>query len=155
MQLNLSRRGFLGVSAGFALAGCAAKGPRRVGQLGHKIRLAVVGVMGKGYSDWMPMVKSGLAEVVAMCDADANMRTGAAAAIANERKKGQLPAGFDFDPMKVPFYTDYRELLDNCVRLGVEAMTVSTPDHVHAPVAIQAMKLGIHVYVQKPLVRTL
>ena len=57
--------------------------------------------------------------------------------------------------MKVPFYTDYRELLDNCVRLGVEAMTVSTPDHVHAPVAIQAMKLGIHVYVQKPLVRTL
>ena len=155
MKLNLSRRGFLGVSAGFALAGHAAKGPRRVGQLGHKIRLAVVGVMGKGYSDWMPMVKSGLAEVVAMCDADANMRTGAAAAIANERKKGQLPAGFDFDPMKVPFYTDYRELLDNCVRLGVEAMTVSTPDHVHAPVAIQAMKLGIHVYVQKPLVRTL
>ena len=155
MKLNLSRRGFLGVSAGFALAGCAAKGPRRVGQLGHKIRLAVVGVMGKGYSDWMPMVKSGLAEVVAMCDADANMRTGAAAAIANERKKGQLPAGFDFDPMKVPFYTDYRELLDNCVRLGVEAMTVSTPDHVHAPVAIQAMKLGIHAYVQQPLARTL
>ena len=64
MKLNLSRRGFLGVSAGFALAGHAAKGPRRVGQLGHKIRLAVVGVMGKGYSDWMPMVKSGLAEVV-------------------------------------------------------------------------------------------
>ncbi len=155
MSFKLSRRAFLGTSAGFALAGCTAKGPRRAGLMPHKIRLAVVGVMGKGYSDWMPMVKSGLAEVVAMCDADANQVRNAAAAIAKERKAGKLPAGFDFDPLKVPFYTDYRQLLDNCVKLGVEAMTVSTPDHVHAPVAIQAMKMGIHVYVQKPLVRTL
>ena len=69
MQFNLNRREFVGGAAALAAAGCCcAKPSPRYGGTG-KIRLAVAGVMGKGFSDWMPMVKSGLAEVVAFFDA--------------------------------------------------------------------------------------
>ena len=146
-MINSSRRGFLRGLAGVSLlsaGGCFTPHPRKPGQ---KVRLAAVGIMGKGYSDWTPMLKTGLVEMVAFCDADANMLTQAL-----EKAKKDFP---DLDLSKVPFYTDYRKLLDDADALGIDAMTISTPDHVHAPVAIQAMKQGIHVYVQKPLVRTL
>lgn len=158
--MRTNRRGFLKGMAGAAtaagFAGCCSVRRAPIHDPSQKIKLAACGVMGKGFSDWMPMLESGLVEMVAFCDADANAIKAAAAAIADKKKKGKLPEFLrDFDVTKVPFFTDYRQLLDNCVKLGVEAMTVSTPDHVHAPVAIQAMKMGIHVYVQKPLVRTL
>jgi len=144
MQINASRRNFLRGLAGtslFAIGGC--KCPFGC----QKIKLAAVGIDGKGYSDWTPMLKTGLVEIVALCDADYNMREVVAKKLARD--------GINFDVYRVPFYTDYRRLLDDAGMLGIEAMTISTPDHVHAPVAIQAMKQGIHVYVQKPLVRTL
>ena len=144
MHISSSRRGFLKGLAGasaFAIGGCRCP-------FGcQKIRLAAVGVMGKGFSDWTPMLKTGLVEMVAFCDCDATMRDKAQMRLAKD--------GIDFDMYSVPFYTDYRKLLDDAGILGIDAMTISTPDHVHAPVAIQAMKQGIHVYVQKPLVRTL
>ena len=136
-------RGLAGASA-LGLGGCCCLKCRNSSS---KIRLAAVGVMGKGYSDWTPMLKSGLVEMVAFCDADINMR--------DKAQKRLAVDGIDFDMYSVQFYTDYRKLLDNAGALGIDAMTISTPDHVHAPVAIQAMKQGIHVYVQKPLVRTL
>jgi predicted dehydrogenase len=49
-------------------------------------------------------------------------------------------------------YRDYREMLDK-EKDHIEAVTVSTPDHSHAPAAMLAMKLGKHTYVQKPLAR--
>jgi len=144
MKLSASRRNFLrGLAGGglFAIGGC--KCPFGC----QKVKLAAVGVSGKGYTDWSYMLKTGLVEIVAFCDADYTMREKAQLKLAQD--------GIDFDMYKVPFYTDYRKLLDDCGMLGVDAMTISTPDHVHAPVAIEAMKQGIHVYVQKPLVRTL
>lgn len=145
MKINTSRRGFLlgaGGAALFGAAGCSTWFGRS-----SKLRLAVVGVMGKGYSDWTPMLKTGQVEIVAFCDADYSMRKVAQSRLAKDH--------IDFDMSKVPFYTDYRKLLDDCHKLGVNAMTISTPDHVHAAVAVTAMKQGINVYVQKPLVRTL
>ena len=144
MHISSSRRGFLKGLAGasaFAIGGC--KCPFGCQQ----IKLAAVGVSGKGYSDWTPMLKTGLVKMVAFCDADYNKR--------DEVQAQLIRDGIDFDMYSVPFYTDYRKLLDDAGVLGIDAMTISTPDHVHAPVAIQAMKQGIHVYVQKPLVRTL
>ena len=146
-MISSSRRGFLRGLAGVSIlsaGGCFSPTPRKPGQ---KVRLAAVGIMGKGYSDWVPMVKTGLVEMVAFCDADKTMLSKAL-----EGAKTDLPG---VDLTEVPFYTDYRRLLDDADKLGIDAMTISTPDHVHAPVAIQAMKKGIHVYVQKPLVRTL
>ena len=146
MHISSSRRGFLrglvGASA-LSMGGCFSIG-KSIGD--RKIRLAAVGVGGKGYSDWTPMLKTGMAEMVAFCDAD---RTIYESCIKKAAKDGLG------DLSKVPYYSDYRDLLANAGALGVDAMTVSTPDHVHAAVAIQAMKQGIHVYVQKPLVRTL
>ena len=125
MTVSTSRRGFLRGAAGlsaFAIGGC--KCPCG----GQKVRLAAVGVMGKGYSDWTPMLKSGLVEMVAFCDADYTKREDAAKRLAQD--------GIDFDIYSVPFFTDYRKLLDSAGALGIDAMTISTPDHVHAPVAI-------------------
>ena len=144
MKIETSRRGFLRGLAGasaFGIAGCKCPFGSQ------KIKLAAVGVMGKGYSDWTPMLRSGLVEIVAFCDCDYSMREKAQEKLIND--------GIDFDMYSVPFYTDARRLLDDAGMLGIEAMTVSTPDHMHAPIAIRAMQQGIHVYVQKPLVRTL
>ena len=149
-MFTTSRRGFLqgagALSAMGMAGGCASLCSGSCG----KIRLAAVGVMGKGYSDWMPMIKSGLAELVAWCDADANKRVDAI----NHKNTKKVP-GLAEKLAKVPFYTDYRKMLADQSKLQIQAMTVSTPDHMHAAVAVRAMKMGIHVYVQKPLVRTL
>ena len=144
MTINTSRRGFLRGLAGAGLLGASGCCTTCCG--GDKIKLAVVGVGGKGYSDWTPMLRTGMAEIVAFCDVDANTYKSCL-----ERAEKE---GFG-DLSKIPFYTDFRKLLKDAAILGVQAMTISTPDHVHAPCAIKAMKMGIHVYVQKPLVRTL
>ena len=146
MSITSSRRGFLRGMAG--AAAMSAGGAFAIGKgKGGKIRLAAVGVMGKGYSDWTPMLRTGFVEMVAFCDADKTKYEEAM-----RRAKKDFP---NLDLSKVPFYSDYRKLLDDAGKLGIQAMTISTPDHVHAAVAVTAMKKGINVFVQKPLVRTL
>ncbi len=49
-------------------------------------------------------------------------------------------------------FTDYRELLAK--RKDIDAVVIGTPDHLHAPVAIAAMRAGKHVYCQKPMTHT-
>ena len=92
MKLNTNRRGFLKSAASIAAltaGGCCNTWCGRSG----KIRLAVVGVMGKGYSDWTPMLKSGLVDIVAFCDADYKTR---------ERAQMQLiKEGIDFSLLPV------------------------------------------------------
>ena len=150
MKFNTTRRKFLAGIAGAAATGAispfsfAAGGPAK-----SKIRLAAVGMMGKGYVDWKLLYDSGMVEMAAFCDCDASMVQSAAKRL----KKDNCP----LDISKIRFYSDYRKLFDDidAGKLKIDAMSISTPDHVHAPVAIMAMKRGIHVYVQKPLVRTL
>lgn len=54
----------------------------------------------------------------------------------------------------VPHFRDYRQLFD---KLGnkIDAVTVSTPDHMHFPIAMAALSLGKHVMVEKPLTHTI
>ena len=53
----------------------------------------------------------------------------------------------------VVVYQDWRELLDK--EKGLDSVNVSTPDHMHAPIAMSAMQRGLHVYGQKPLTQTI
>jgi len=145
MQFN--RRDFVKGSAcaagAMAAGGCLSSRPARTfTKPGEKLNIGVIGVGGKGWSDWMPMFEHG-ENIVALCDVD---RAPIDKALAEIEKKGK-------NPSQVKCYSDFRKMLDECKNL--DAVTVSTPDHMHAPAAIRAMKQGCHVYVQKPLVRTI
>jgi len=99
----------------------------------NKLNIACIGVGGVGASD----VKSVESEnIVAMCDVDWHW-----AAKTLER----FP--------KATKYWDYRKMLEK--ERGVDAVVISTPDHMHAPQAIMAMKMGRHVYVEKPMGHTI
>jgi hypothetical protein len=100
---------------------------------GGKLRIACVGVGGKGGSDVRLCSRE---EIVALCDVDEKRSAEARKLLPN-----------------VKFYSDWRELLEKEAK-NIDAVTVSTPDHLHAAVASHAMKLGKHVYCQKPLTQT-
>ena len=116
-----------------------AKVSPRIRKPNEKLNVAVIGVGGKGWSNWEPMFNWGH-NIVALCDADRSQ---------NDRGRDKVK---EKNP-DVKCYTDYRKMLDECKDLDI--VTVSTPDHTHAPAAIRAMKLGASVYVEKPLVRTI
>ena len=147
--MKFNRRSFLkglSVSAALASGGCSSffvgKSARVVGP-GQKVRMGIVGVGGKGTYDWTHLMGYG-AEIVAFCDVDAREID---AGLAEFQKLGG-------DPSKVRRYSDWRKMLEREAS-NIDAITVTTPDHMHAAIAITAMKLGLHCYVQKPLVRTI
>ena len=96
-----------------------------------KLVLAAIGSGGKGASDISNSESNGKEKVVALCDVDLSVS-------AKETIK-KYP--------KAKKYEDFREMLDK--EKDIDAVTISTPDHTHASVATNAMKRGIHVYVQK------
>jgi len=128
-----SRREFLKTSAvigaGYFIAPRPAWAASRLAN--GQINVASIGVGGKGDSDCRQAGKQ--AKMVALCDIDDNYI---------ERMASTFP-----DAKK---YNDFREML---AQMGdkIDAVTVSTPDHMHAPISIMAMKMGKHVYCQKPL----
>ena len=131
------RRDFLKTSA-TALAGFYIVPRHVVGGTGYvapsdKLRIAGIGVGGKGYSDIKNFYDSGNADIVALCDVDDNR---AARSVK--------------DHPKAKYYRDYREMLEK-EHNNIDAVSVSTPDHNHAVQTLAAMELGKHVYVQKPL----
>jgi predicted dehydrogenase len=134
---SLTRRQFLYYSA-FAAAGAATLAsygkptPRKLGS-GDKLRIACVGVGGKGESD---VHHCGGEEIIALCDADESMAGKSRQSFPNAK-----------------FYFDWREMLEK-EENNIDAVTVSTPDHLHAVVASAAIKMGKHVYCQKPLTQT-
>lgn len=98
-----------------------------------KIFVAGIGVGGKGQSDIANFAKSGKAEISFLCDVD-------------DRRAAKTVENFP----KAKYYKDYRKMLDENHK-SIDAVSISTPDHMHAVQAMAAMQLGKHVYVQKPL----
>ena len=98
-----------------------------------KLNIAGIGVGGKGTSDLWYASGEGKENVVALCDVDMGD--------ISAKSRNRFP--------KAKFYQDYRVMFDK--QKDIDAVTISSPDHVHALQALSAMDLGVHVYVQKPL----
>ncbi len=98
-----------------------------------RLNLAAIGAGGKGSSDIFNASVNGREKVAALCDVDFS---------------GSAKKSVENFP-KAALYADFREMLDK--EKGIDAVTISTPDHVHGPAAAYAMERGIHVYVQKPM----
>lgn len=117
--------------------------PSRVFGANEKLTLGAIGIGGKGASDVSGSAGAGF-QVVSLCDVVDSAQypnlDGRMKAIGGTR--GKFP--------DARFYQDWREMLE---KEGdkIDAVTVSTPDHVHAHASIAAMRLGKHVYTQKPL----
>ncbi len=179
MARNVSRRKFMtnvaAGTAGFAIV------PRRVLGRGFTppsdtLNVAGVGVGGMGRSNLINVASE---NIVALCDVDWPYAGKALDRLENDIKNlqtrieqgpppprpGQPPQ--EFNPVRLRAeldrmiklkndrlpgakrYQDYREMLDR--QKDIDAVIVATPDHMHASVAMAAMDLGKHVYVQKPL----
>jgi predicted dehydrogenase len=135
-QPNTSRRTFI---KNTLIASSVFIVPRHVlGGVGFtapsdQLVLAAIGAGGKGTSDIRNASVKGQEKVAALCDVDFS---GTASRSVENFPKAKL-------------YNDYRVMLDN--EKDIDAVTISTPDHVHAPAAVFAMERGKHVYVQKPM----
>lgn len=95
----------------------------------HRLNIAGVGVGGMGSNDIRQVPTE---NIVAICDVDA-------------KHAGRATENFP----KAKVYTDFRRMLED--RNDIDAVMVATPDHNHAVVTMMALKMGKHVFCQKPL----
>ena len=160
-------------AAMLAFPGCATltQNPRKPRPIapGAKIRIAQIGCGGKGFSDVMPHKDT--EEIVALCDIDwegLSRPSQAQKQAANQTKKA-APTPTKAPPAKqasepnvkklakefpnAKRFTDFRKMLLEMDE-QIDAVIVSTPDHMHFLPAYMAIMLGKHVYVQKPLTQT-
>ncbi len=133
---GIDRRQFLGRAAASAAAVTIV--PRHVlGGRGYvppsdMVYIGSIGAMGMGRSNRRALAETGQAEIVALCDVD-------------DTKTAEALA--DHEGAKT--YRDYRRMLEE--ESGLDAVVVSTPDHMHAVITMAAMERGLGVYTEKPL----
>ena len=135
--MNPSRRSFVKASAlaGASLPlfniGTAGAAP------GEKVNHASFGASGMAWSDINSLARHEHFNLAAVCEVD-------------ESRLRKVKEAFP----KARIYKDWRILLEK-EHKHLDSVNVSTPDHMHAPIAVTAMKLGLPVYGQKPLAQTL
>ncbi len=136
MSTRFTRRRFLRYSA-LITGATALSGPYllRGQNLNSKINVACIGVGGKGSSDTESAANNG-GNIVALCDVDENTLNG---------KAKKYP--------QAKLYRDFRKMLQEMDK-SIDAVTVSTPDHCHGVASITALRMGKHIYCQKPLTQT-
>ena len=134
MSKQISRRSFIKhvTAAGIAMPLILprlsfAKSPN--GRIQH----AVIGATGQGGYDMAQIFSHGNVDIVALCDIDETNLQKAAALHPQAR-----------------LYRDWREMLD-VEEKNIDSVQVSTPDHTHAPATMSAIRIGKHVYCEKPL----
>lgn len=133
--MEMSRRRFLGSSAAAVMtAGVMGRGT--VFGANDRIRIACVGINGRGESHIQGFSDQPGSEVVALCDVDRKVLEGRAAAF--EKNTGKKPKT----------YVDMRDLFADD---GIDAVTFATPNHWHSLGAIWACQAGKDVYVEKPM----
>ena len=136
-DLSLSRRHFVGAAAAVAAFTYVPK--RVLGQAGrdsanNKLNIAGIGVGGQGGSDINGVSSENIAF---LCDVDLNRASGTIKKYPNAK-----------------VYRDFRVMLEKEAK-NIDAVVIGAPDHIHAPAAIMAMKMGKHVYCEKPMAHTI
>src|ERR1051325_10054574 len=158
-KMDVSRRDFLGAAAATAVFTIVPRyvlgGPKFVAP-SEKVNVAIIGAGGQGRTNARALFGESDAQVMAVCDVAevTNLepfyykgKGGRKAVIAEAEKHYQEKGGKkDF---KCAEYEDFREMLDK--EKAIDAILCATPDHNHAIVSITAMKMGKHVYCEKPL----
>lgn len=140
-----SRRDFLKTMM-VASAGLAVGGPSLLyGQeannakpKGEKVKIAYIGIGNRGQQIIEAFDKTGMVEVVALCDVDMGAKH-------TQKVMAMYP--------QAKLFRDFRKLFDEAGNL-FDAVAIATPDHSHFPISMLALASGKHVYVEKPLART-
>lgn len=128
--IKKSAAGVIGV--GFAFS---ARSYANILGANNRVNVAVVGLHGRGKAHLSAIYHTTNTRISAICDVDSRELT-KTAELVNEMN-GQKP----------DVIVDIRKLLEN---KDIDAVTIATPDHWHAPMAIMAMQAGKHVYLEKP-----
>ncbi len=100
-----------------------------------KVNVACVGIGNRGSDDVKAMQATGLVNIVAFCDTEMGAK----------HTLGSLK-----DHPNVPQFRDFRTMFDKMGK-EIDAVCIATPDHSHFPIAMLAMSMGKHVYVEKPI----
>lgn len=136
--MEQSRRDFMKIAAlgaaGMSL-GFNAKSYSRIVGANERLHFAIIGLHGRAYGhmDGVRFAKNAM--ITHVCDVD--RRELDKFAQETEQSTGQAPARV----------RDFRKILENP---QVDAITIATPEHWHAPMAIMSLQAGKHVYVEKP-----
>jgi predicted dehydrogenase len=138
MSKRWNRRRFLQVTAlsGIGYWIVTHSGANENKSPNERIAIAGVGLGKQGSSDIKEVSKLG--DIVAICDVDETQLN---------------TTGYKRFP-KAKRYTDFRKMFEEMGK-SIDAVTVSTPDHAHAAIALMAMRMGKHCYCQKPLAHNL
>ena len=133
----LSRRNFLsGLAAAGAATSLSAKSYAAVLGANDRVNFAVIGLNGRAYAHLSSLqTNKADARITHVCDVDS---------VILERFAGKATAAMGETPQS---YKDFRKVL---VAKDVDVITIATPDHWHAPMAILGLEAGKHVYVEKP-----
>jgi predicted dehydrogenase len=136
MDIHMSRRHFnkLAVVATATLAS-AGSSSILTASPNNKVIIAVAGIHSRGLYLAKVFTKIKNVEVRYVIDVDSRFLPKAAKSVTDQQGK---------EPLAV---MDFRRALDD---KDVDALVVATPDHWHAPMAIEALKAGKHVYLEKP-----
>jgi predicted dehydrogenase len=132
MPRRLSRRRFLQTAAAFTAVPFLRADEKKPGP-NERLRIGAIGTSNQAAYNINNLDAAG-AEIVALCDVD-------------ENRAGKMRERFP----KASFDTDWRFLID---RKGLDAVLVATPDHHHALATLAALRVGLHVYCEKPLTHT-
>ncbi len=133
---GLTRREFVKRASAFAGAVSLASVPSlRAAGANERVRVAVIGCNGRGAAHIAALQALENVEIAAICDVDSRALARGVATV--EKAQGKAPKGV----------ADMRRLFDNP---DIDAVTIATPDHWHAPAAIMACAASKHVYVEKP-----
>ena len=105
---------------------------------GDKVKVAFIGIGNRGEQDVDDFVRTGMVDVVALCDVDMDGRH-------TQKVRSLFPQAKRF--------TDFRELFEK-YSSHFDAVVAAVPDHIHFPIAMMALDYGKHIYLEKPMCRT-